>query len=198
MKRPYPGYDVLAKWDTPSFDDITRAVLRKRLTEVAPRRFFSEGDYRLLEAIVARILPQTDRRDPVPIAPWIDARLAEDGGEGFRYDGMPVQQEAWRIGLSGMAAEAERRFSRSFTALSPAEQDAVLRAVEAGEVEAAAWRGMDPKRFFRHQLLLAVVGVYYAHPAAWNEIGFGGPASPRGYVRLGFDERDPWEAELSR
>ena len=36
--------------------------------------------------------------------------------------------------------------------------------------------------------------AYYAHPTAWNEIGFGGPASPRGYVRMGFDRRDPWEA----
>ncbi len=36
--------------------------------------------------------------------------------------------------------------------------------------------------------------AYYAHPAAWNEIGFGGPASPRGYVRMDFDQRDPWEA----
>jgi len=32
------------------------------------------------------------------------------------------------------------------------------------------------------------------HPASWNEIGFGGPASPRGYVRMNFDRRDPWEA----
>ena len=31
-------------------------------------------------------------------------------------------------------------------------------------------------------------------PDVWNEIGFGGPASPRGYVRMGFDKRDPWEA----
>jgi hypothetical protein len=25
-------------------------------------------------------------------------------------------------------------------------------------------------------------------------MGFGGPASPRGYVRLDADKRDPWEA----
>ena len=31
-------------------------------------------------------------------------------------------------------------------------------------------------------------------PTAWSEIGWGGPASPRGYVRMDFDERDPWEA----
>jgi hypothetical protein len=38
------------------------------------------------------------------------------------------------------------------------------------------------------------VFAYYAHPTAWSEIGWGGPASPRGYVRLDFNERDPWEA----
>ncbi len=39
-----------------------------------------------------------------------------------------------------------------------------------------------------------IVHAYYAHPTAWSEIGWGGPASPRGYVRMDFDERDPWEA----
>lgn len=43
-------------------------------------------------------------------------------------------------------------------------------------------------------LLAAIVKIYYAHPAAMSEIGFGGPASPRGYVRLGADRFDGWEA----
>ena len=45
------------------------------------------------------------------------------------------------------------------------------------------WKQMDVKRFW---LLLVqdVVGAYYAHPYAWDEIGFGGPAYPRGYMRL--------------
>ncbi len=34
----------------------------------------------------------------------------------------------------------------------------------------------------------------YSHPHAWSEIGFGGPANPRGYVRMTFDRRDPWKA----
>ena len=39
-----------------------------------------------------------------------------------------------------------------------------------------------------------IVLAYYAHPTAWSEIGWGGPASPRGYVRMDFNKRDPWEA----
>jgi hypothetical protein len=52
--------------------------------------------------------------------------------------------------------------------------------------------------FFHNRLLHDVVAAYYAHPIAWNEIGFGGPASPRGYVRLNYDRRDPWEASEAR
>jgi hypothetical protein len=198
MKRPYPGYDVLSKWNTPSFDDKTRAVLRKRLEEVPPRRFLSETEYRLLEAVTERLLPQTDRREPIPIAPWIDARLFAGEGEGFRYEDLPPQDEAWRRGLAGIDAEAKTRFGAPFPELDAEQQDEVLRKVEAGDVDTSAWGGMDARRFFRQELLNAAIGVYYAHPAAWNEIGFGGPASPRGYVRLGFDERDPWEAPLAK
>jgi hypothetical protein len=43
-----------------------------------------------------------------------------------------------------------------------------------------------------------IVRAYYAHPAAWSEIGFGGPASPRGYVRLAAGRQDPWEAPPGR
>ena len=35
--------------------------------------------------------------------------------------------------------------------------------------------------------------AFYAHPWSWNEIGFGGPAYPRGYKNIGLDKREPWE-----
>jgi hypothetical protein len=62
-------------------------------------------------------------------------------------------------------------------------------------VESRYWADLPAGGFFLHHLLKQVVGIYYSHPAAWSEIGFGGPASPRGYARLGLDERDPWEGE---
>ena len=41
--------------------------------------------------------------------------------------------------------------------------------------------------------------AYYSHPWAWNEIGFPGPAYPRGYARFGsphlrHGETETWEA----
>ena len=35
--------------------------------------------------------------------------------------------------------------------------------------------------------------AFYSHPWAWNEIGFPGPAYPRGYLNLGINAREHWE-----
>ena len=37
-----------------------------------------------------------------------------------------------------------------------------------------------------------VCEAFYAHPLAWNEIGFPGPAYPRGYASLA--GRELWES----
>ena len=37
---------------------------------------------------------------------------------------------------------------------------------------------MPCKLFFEQRVLQDIPSAYYAHPVAWNEIGFGGPASP--------------------
>ena len=90
----FPGYDVLAKWDTPSFDDTTRAVLAARLDAVPPRRWLTPDEWTLLDAINARLLPQPEREHPIPITPWIDAMLHDDRGEGYRHPDMPPLRAA--------------------------------------------------------------------------------------------------------
>lgn len=194
MRTPYPGYDVMAKRRTPSFNEVTRGVLDRRLHAVPGRRAFTAEEFRTLEAVCARLIPQPEREAPVPIAPWIDADLHEGRGEGYRHPDMPPAREAWRRALAGIDAEARRRFGPAFASLPADSQDAVLHAVQAGDVDPAAWEGLPPTQAFDQLVLKAAVGVYYSHPAAWSEIGFGGPASPRGYVRLDKNRRDPWEA----
>jgi hypothetical protein len=193
-RTPYVDYDVLAKWDTPSWDDQTREVIRKRLAEIPDRRFFSEDEWQTLESICARLVPQPERSNPIPIVPWIDEKLHHDRRDGFRYDDMPPLPEAWHLGLAGIDEESRRQFGTEFRSLPEANQDTVLRTIQAGDVAGGVWARLPARRFFTIVLLKEVVGEYYAHPAAWSEVGFGGPASPRGYVRLGLNQRDPWEA----
>ncbi|MBV8934233.1 MAG: gluconate 2-dehydrogenase subunit 3 family protein [Alphaproteobacteria bacterium] len=192
----FPDYDVLDKWDSPSWNDQTRAVVNRRLHQVPDRRFLSEAEWQILEAVCERLIPQPDRRDrPVPIVPFIDEKLFKNQGDGYRFEAMPPMRDAWRRGIAAIDDEARARWGGGFRELPANQQDAVLRAIQHNDTRSAAWQGLSAKRFFSNLLLREVVSVYYAHPAAWSEIGFGGPASPRGYVRLGFDRRDSWEAE---
>ena len=71
--------------------------------------------------------------------------------------------------------------------------DALLTCMQHGQLAGEAWLRVPPQLFFAKRLLPDIVEAYYGHPTAWSEIGFGGPASPRGYVRMDTDRRDPWE-----
>lgn len=192
----FPDYNVLDKWNTPSWNEQTREVVHARLNRIPQRRFFTPVEWEILEAVCDRIVPQPDRpRSPVPIAPFIDRKLHEDTKDGYRYENLPPMQEAWRLGLEAIDDESRLRFDRPFIDLSPRRKDDILRLIQKGDVESAKWRDLPPEKFFTSRLVHDIVTVYYSNPEAWNEIGFGGPASPRGYVRLGLDRHDPWEAE---
>jgi hypothetical protein len=196
MPDRYPGYDVLNKRLSPSWNDKTRAVIDQRLTiDTNLHRFFTDTEWPTMRAVCDRIIPQTTIRPrPVPLAAMIDEKLFHNGGDGYRYAELPPMREAWRRGLAALEAEALDIYRRCFHDLAPLEQDAILSAVQNGSVRDRAWRDLPPRSFFTKRMLHDIVSAYYADPTSWNEIGFGGPASPRGYVRMNFDRRDPWEA----
>ena len=196
MRTRYPGYHVLDKWDTVSFNDKDRAVLHRRLHEVPPRRFFTEDEWQTLWAICDCVIPQQPGPlSPVPLPALIDAKMFENRTDGQRRAEMPPMQQCWRIGIRALDEEARLRFGARFRELPRGRQETVLDLVHKGDVRSREWAAMSPGEFFKSRLLHDIVTFYYGHPAGWNEIGYGGPASIRGYVRLGFDARDAWEAE---
>lgn len=198
MTDRYPGYDVLEKRHTPSWNEQTRRVIDARLAIPREPRFFAPTEWQTLIAVCDRIVPQPKHRPPVPIAAMIDEKMFEDKGDGFRDARLPKMQEAWRRGLAALDAEALTKHGNRFHILAAAQQDELLRELQEGGLAGAAWSDMPCKVFFKERVLSDVTGAYYAHPTSWNEIGFGGPASPRGYVRMNFDRRDPWEASEAR
>ena len=194
MSDRYPGYDVQAKRDTPSWDAATREVVDERLAVHPGPRFFTAEEWLTVGAVCARILPQPPGRPAVPLPAYVDAKLHEDRRDGHRRADLPPQRDAWQRGMAALDAEAQTAHRRRFHELAPFDQDTLLAAMQAGELHDPAWGEMPPQHFFTERLLADIMPAYYAHPTAWNEIGWGGPASPRGYVRMGFGQRDPWEA----
>jgi Gluconate 2-dehydrogenase subunit 3 len=200
MADRYPGYDVLTKRNSVSWNDQTRAVIDRRMA-IDPNKhaFFSDEEWPTLRAICGRIVPQPrNRAYPAPVAAMVDEKLHANSGDGYRDARLPPMREAWRRALAAIESETRSRYGRPFHQLSELQQDDLLKAIQLGNVTHKAWAGLPAKLFFQKRLLHDIVSCYYAHPAAWNEIGFGGPASPRGYVRMNFDRRDPWEASEAR
>ena len=200
MADRYPGYDVLKKRHSMSWNDQTRIVIDQRLAlDPDQHLFFSDDEWPTLRALCDRIVPQTTiRPHMVPLAAMVDEKMYSNAGDGYRYAELPPMREAWRRGLAALDAESIDRHRRRFHELDPLDQDAVLTAVQNGTVKNRAWHDLPPKSFFTKRVLHDIVSSYYAHPRSWNEIGFGGPASPRGYVRMNYDRRDPWEASEAR
>jgi hypothetical protein len=197
-KSRYPGYDVLSKRFGPSWNEQTRKVVAQRLSIDAKPQFFTVEEFQTVTAIADRIVPQPTMRARVPVAALVDHKLYRGISDGYRLAGMPREGEAWRLGLRALDAEATTAHGESFHRLPESSQQSLLQRMELGELNAPEWGSMHPSDFFKKRMARDIVLAYYAHPAAWSEIGWGGPASPRGYVRLGFDERDPWEAAECR
>lgn len=82
-----------------------------------------------------------------------------------------------------------------FVELDPLSRDVVLGHLQRGDAPGSVWEQMPAARFFESVLALTVVKIYYAHPLAWNEIGYAGPSSPRGHARKWEGGVDPWEAQ---
>lgn len=200
MTDRYPGYDVMDKRNTLSWNDATRDAVDRRLAIHRGPRFFTADEWLTLRAVCARVLPQpADRRDPVPLAAHVDDKMHRGELDGYRYADLPPQDRAWKLGLAAIDAVAQKRRGVRFHLLSDAEQDAILQDMQDGVLDGGPeWRGMPAKDFFSKRVVHDVATAYYAHPVAWSEIGFGGPASPRGYVRLDADRQDPWEATESK
>jgi len=194
----YPNYNVLDKWSSPDWDDQTREVVRKRLEEIPPIRFFTKHETATLTTIAECFVPQPDRveTEKVPIVPRIDEKLFKDERDGYRYEDLPEQREAWRLGLKGIDDAAREFFKgKSFIELEPGAKDKILEIVAKGDVSGEIWEKMSAKRFFKSVLCSTIIKMYYSHPLAWNEIGYNGPSSPRGHVRKWEGGVDPWEAK---
>ena len=195
----YPGYSTLSQQNF--WDEATRKVVLDRVQNVPPVTFFSLDEEALMTALVNRIVPQDDRDEghKIPIVPFIDHRLANGIINGYRYEHMPPDEEAYHLGLRGIDAIAQEMHGRLFTDLEPLAQDQVLITLHEGNPPAGGeiWQRVSVSHFWS-MLLQDTARVYYAHPYAWDEIGYGGPAYPRGYMRLERGQPEPWEKDEQR
>ncbi len=183
----FPGFDVAA--EAGHWDPVTRRVVLDRIDRPPSVSFFDAHEESTARALCDRLLAQ-DAEPRVPVVEMIDARLRSRDGDGYRYDDMPEDWDAWRRSLAALDEDARaHHHGRDFAGLTRAQQRTIVERVRLGSGE---WHGMPAQRVFALWMRYATT-AFYSHPWAWNEIGFPGPAYPRGYKALAIGRREPFE-----
>ena len=183
----FPGFDVIEQ--RKHWDDTTAGVVLSRLALPDPPRFHTLAEEGVARPLLDHLLDQHE--DPrVPVFQMIDARLAAGQTDGWHYEDLPEDQTAWRASLAALDEDAHERYGCGFAEADRHTQAALLQAVQS--TGADDWHGMRAERVWSLWTRYACT-AFYSHPWAWNEIGFSGPAYPRGYKNGGIDRREPYE-----
>jgi hypothetical protein len=183
----FPGFEVLAQ--SKHWDPVTSGVVLSRIGMAPDIRFFTPAEQAVATALCDRLLDQ--RGDTkVPVVNLIDARLAERQTDGWHYHDMPEDGQAWRDTLASLDVDATDRFGADFAGCSDDQQTTLIQVVQ--DLGPGQWHGLCAKHVWSLWTRYACT-AFYSHPSAWNEIGFPGPAYPRGYKNPGVDAREPFE-----
>lgn len=195
MKSHYPDFDVLDQQE--EWDEHTRAVVLKRLRKPPRLAFFEQTEASALEAIYATLLDDYRSELLQFIVAWYDGKLFMTVGEGQREENIPPEGELIRAGLRALETAAVTLHGHGVAELAREVRALLLDNLAHGAVDAGMkWAVKLQQAFFR-ALLINATKAYYSHPTVWSEIGYAGPAYPRGYVRTEFGLTDPWEATRS-
>lgn len=191
MVGRYPDYDVFDAVDT--WDEATKSVVMARLEPPGPLRFFSDDEEPTLRAL-CDVCTAQDRDPRVPVAESVDAKLADGKLDGYQYDDMPDDRDTWRMVLAGLDETAEERHQRPFAECPAGDQEAIVDDLADGGLSGHTWSRLNVSRAWS-VCMRSILSGFYSHPWAWNEIGFGGPAYPRGFMRRGpTSVREPFES----
>jgi len=187
----FPGFDVLTQakhWDT-----VTAGLITARTGPPAEPCFFTDAEQACAAALLNQLTGQCGEPLEVPVAEMVDARLAAGETDGWHYADMPEDGQAWRDTLGYLDKDAHARCGTAFADASREDQAAIIQAVQDGR----EWHGLAAARVWSLWTRYACTAMY-SHPHAWSEMGFPGPAYPRGYKNAGVGRLEPFEVADAR
>lgn len=159
--------------------------------------FFTQAEYRLIEAMTDRLIPSDDNgpgAKEAMVAFFIDRQLAgaygraetwymqgpwQEGSDEQGYQLKLTPAQFYRLALRNIEAYCEQEYGSGFVQLSADQQDAVLHGLEEGKIELA---DIEEKQFFDFLQQNTVEGFFAdplyggnRHFIGWQLIGFPGP-----------------------
>jgi hypothetical protein len=190
----YPDFDVLEQ--AKHWDEVTRRVVLDRVERVPEIGFFIPAEAATLTAFCDVLLAQ-DAEPRIAVLNYVDEKLGNGERDGFQFFDMPDDGDTWRLVARGLDEAA----GGDYAAARRREQEEICGRFAEADLHAGVWAGLNVGRAWSVVTRYALE-AYYAHPWSWNEIGFGGPAYPRGYARFGSPhleagDRESWEGKAA-
>jgi hypothetical protein len=187
----YQHFNVLDEQE--HWDDHTRKIVTGRLEFPKQLKFLTEAEAQRMVGVCRQLIGDSRAEILEYIVRHIDNTLSSDIGESERKQGVPKTKELVRGGLSALEQAAQEQYQTTFSELDEQRQKGMLQDIseQRGSPE-HVWQSVPQKPLFTKWLSLTVE-AYYSHPYVWSEIGYAGPAYPRGYVRAQLGQLDPWE-----
>ncbi len=133
MHGRYPDYDVLSQAD--HWDEVTRRMVLARVDDVPEIRFFSAREAATLSALTD-VLTAQDSEPRIPLVNFIDDKYARGQSDGYQYDDMPDDDEAWQLVAQGLDEQAAQRAgATSFAAAADDVKLAIVDGLRASATE---------------------------------------------------------------
>lgn len=197
--RPGPETEWLMHSERNS--PLTRDVMEGRLEQNGTwnhlPEVFSPSEFRTVRALAQAVVPDAG----LDLAGCIDAQLAADQGDGWRYAGLPSDPEAWRCGVLSLDHAARQAHGVSFVALYSDQQEALLQQAAAGKLgkgvlgtmhltEAAHVLSAEAMKHWFEDVRAEFARFYVADPRTMGRIGYTGYADDLGFTQIQLGQQE--------
>ena len=169
------------------WDEVTR-TRRPRARRTTCRRSASstEARRRRSKAFCDVVLRRRTREPRIPVLAYVDEKLYAGERDGYRYFDMPDdRRDAGGSSPRGLDEEARGAGARARSRRAArACRSSIVDRFAKATLHGGVWDTAQRRARLDASSCATCSQAFYSHPWAWNEIGFGGPAYPRGYAAL--------------
>ena len=176
----------------------TRTALLGRLqqNETHAAGALTLDELRTLRALAACVVPGS----PFDLAGRVDRALAQPRHDGWRFNTLPADPAAWKLGLATLDHAARREHGVPFLALDILRQNVLLQQAQAGDLGRGilalvglgdSARDLDAQqmRDWFEDVRSEFAKLYTADPRTLQRIGFTGFADEAGFTHITLEDQ---------
>lgn len=190
-KTYYPTYDVFSEKN--EWDENTKEVIQNRVHATEGNVLTPEMK-RTLQAFSKSLFPSHVGEQTLSVSLILDHRLTEKKLKSYPKNSHLSKEEIILHGLVYAEEECIVYDQNPFYQMNDKERMKKILSWKHQLGEEAIWKQMSCDLFYS-TLTSEILKIIYSDPSIWSNIGYGGPAYPRGYYAFGPRQFDSWEAK---